>query len=988
MLKRFSILTVITLIIGIAALQSVAESISGTVVDNTGEDLVQNGWVQIRARNEDNGDWHDDWAGSDGSYQFGLYPGVWHVWVRVHERSGYWGSTTKSGEEGQPKYVVTVNQGDALVGYDFEILADSTPPVIDDVQVEGTPKAGEDIAISAQITDAGSSTLNPYRIYIRARKAGDPDEYFHHNSMKLDSDGRWRGYIRSWRVTTAGVEYFIEAVDYADNLVRNPSDGKENPLLIETINPSDATISGTVTDDGGAPLEGARVEAGRHEGGGAYAYTDASGNYSLEVAAGTWNIHTVELENYYPVNPPRRPDPINEPFKFVDLYENIDVTSDTTTVDYPGYVVAMAEDPTPPNINFNITVLPSNGITISVHVDDPESGVYGGSPRFYWRFIDRDWGWNDIELRDWKYDPIKDEEVRDRIFEGDIRFDETGIIEYFFEAQNAAHVESTNPSPRPNDDPNQEPHGNYAVVIAAFTTDIANYRDEAGNTKFNDQLIGPGTIISAADPDGVLCGGFIADVTTPQTNPGEYGYMPVHSDDPDTIEDEGMLSGEMPTFYIFDEPNRRNTRVKIVSGDATWEKDANLNVDLEGFSVVRRIIELEQNWNLIGIAGEPYGGDTSVQSVLHSIEGQYELVIGYDPTGAIIFDPDPPEGVVNTMTNISNLYGFYIHMYEPSPLDVEIYSTSPTTPISMITGWNLPNYLPEDSRDVATALDSISAKYDWVKALYPRRGGFRVYNPGDLTHSTLQEMSPPFAYFILMNQDASLTYDVPPAPTSPPAHIQPMPVVQRGLIPTTSMMFFYGNITVHGQPAPKGTVVEAFDPDGVKIGKFVVREAGKFGYMPAYQDENVTSLDEGANPGDVIAFSINGQPAITDKTTTWTKFGDRVKLTLRLDKSSEKVIPEKFTLEQNYPNPLNPETWIPYQLPQDATVVIQIYSATGELVRTLDLGRKSAGFYFSKQRAAYWDGRNSLGEQVASGVYFYTIKTGKFTATKRMIVVR
>ena len=91
-------------------------------------------------------------------------------------------------------------------------------------------------------------------------------------------------------------------------------------------------------------------------------------------------------------------------------------------------------------------------------------------------------------------------------------------------------------------------------------------------------------------------------------------------------------------------------------------------------------------------------------------------------------------------------------------------------------------------------------------------------------------------------------------------------------------------------------------------------------------------------------------------------------LSVRLDGIGQ---PEQNLLLQNYPNPFNPETWIPYQLSEDSPVSISIYDTTGKLVRTLSLGFQSAGFYNSQGRAAYWDGRNALGERVASGIYFY-----------------
>ena len=99
-------------------------------------------------------------------------------------------------------------------------------------------------------------------------------------------------------------------------------------------------------------------------------------------------------------------------------------------------------------------------------------------------------------------------------------------------------------------------------------------------------------------------------------------------------------------------------------------------------------------------------------------------------------------------------------------------------------------------------------------------------------------------------------------------------------------------------------------------------------------------------------------------------------------------LPAKTALLQNYPNPFNPETWLPYQLTQDAPAIISIYNANGQLVRILRLGNQKAGTYMAKNRAAYWDGRNSFGGEVASGVYFYTLRAGDFTAVRKMVLLK
>ena len=139
--------------------------------------------------------------------------------------------------------------------------------------------------------------------------------------------------------------------------------------------------------------------------------------------------------------------------------------------------------------------------------------------------------------------------------------------------------------------------------------------------------------------------------------------------------------------------------------------------------------------------------------------------------------------------------------------------------------------------------------------------------------------------------------------------------------------------------------------------------------------------------GDVIEIQVSdsagniiGEPKVY---TVTQEMLENALISIALEASPE---PEKAMLLQNYPNPFNPETWIPYQLATSADVRISIYAADGKLVRRLDLGHQPVGMYRHRSRAAYWDGKNDVGESVASGVYFYTLTAGDFSATRKMIV--
>ena len=100
------------------------------------------------------------------------------------------------------------------------------------------------------------------------------------------------------------------------------------------------------------------------------------------------------------------------------------------------------------------------------------------------------------------------------------------------------------------------------------------------------------------------------------------------------------------------------------------------------------------------------------------------------------------------------------------------------------------------------------------------------------------------------------------------------------------------------------------------------------------------------------------------------------------------LTPRETELLANYPNPFNPETWIPYRLAEDALVTLTIYDLSGQVVRTLNVGHRIAAAYESQSKAIYWNGKNSLGEQVASGVYYYSLTAGEFSATRKMVILK
>ena len=145
-----------------------------------------------------------------------------------------------------------------------------------------------------------------------------------------------------------------------------------------------------------------------------------------------------------------------------------------------------------------------------------------------------------------------------------------------------------------------------------------------------------------------------------------------------------------------------------------------------------------------------------------------------------------------------------------------------------------------------------------------------------------------------------------------------------------------------------------------------------------------------AQIGDILEISAQSpNPFIGVKPLRYTVTAEDVKQSLiQLPELVSYEIPAETELLHNYPNPFNPETWIPYRLAEDAFVTLTIYDQTGQVVRTINVGHQIASVYESRSKAIYWDGRNGLGETVASGVYFYHLSAGDFSATRKMLILK
>ena len=201
-------------------------------------------------------------------------------------------------------------------------------------------------------------------------------------------------------------------------------------------------------------------------------------------------------------------------------------------------------------------------------------------------------------------------------------------------------------------------------------------------------------------------------------------------------------------------------------------------------------------------------------------------------------------------------------------------------------------------------------------------------------------------------------------------------------------------LDVHGSVVDEitGLIKEGFR---VKVKNLATKAAlSNVTSVEAADGYNITFVDladsYAARVGDVLEITVDSpDPLVGVRPVRHTVTVDDVKNSLiELESLIAYEIPAETELLRNYPNPFNPETWIPYRLAEDADVSLTIYDAYGSLVRSVDIGHQIAAVYDTRAKAIYWDGRNQFGEQVASGLYFYHLSAGDFSGTRRMVILK
>lgn len=352
-----------------------------------------------------------------------------------------------------------------------------------------------------------------------------------------------------------------------------------------------------------------------------------------------------------------------------------------------------------------------------------------------------------------------------------------------------------------------------------------------------------GTVVQAVTLRGDVAGCFLV------LEAGQYGYMSIFGEDPGVI--PGMREGEIVEFRVNGVP-------AVTAPSLYWTNDQDLHqVELAIGAAEAQCSWLQPEWNLVSFAKEP--PVPVVESVLRSVEGRYCRVLG--EAGIYDCDLDP---VYRTLQEMHPGEGYYLRLDTGLGANLRMIGVPVpvTTAIPLHEGWNWAGYLPTATLPITVALASIEGQYDLVHGLK------ETFNPADPGHSYLRQMERGQGYLIRATEVVSLTYPAG-AGQAPALQTVTEPSPCGGVSPTPSFTLVYGAVTLGGQPAPPGTVVEVLTPRDEVAGCFVVWRPGDYGYARAYGADNGDPPIPGFQRGEVLRFRVNGVLAEASIDLTW-----------------------------------------------------------------------------------------------------------------------
>ncbi len=314
-------------------------------------------------------------------------------------------------------------------------------------------------------------------------------------------------------------------------------------------------------------------------------------------------------------------------------------------------------------------------------------------------------------------------------------------------------------------------------------------------------------------------------------------------------------------------------------------------------------ISLVESWNLISGWVNPH--NTNIGVVQRPISGAYVVILGFDQGGQSYYPDVPLE--VNTLKEVDAEHGYWVKVKRGREQgsrgavaalhNLRLVGTAfpENRELALDSDWNLVSFLSRTQMGVVEGLRSVDEEYTAVLGF--KEGALSYYPHLPAGFSTLSTLDPLSGYWIRMSHEATLRYPrTQPGDTGATgltggdpdaehrAHLARQAEQATGVQPTNTWGNFYGlAASVDGEPVPVGALVQVFDTDRVPCGAGMVTEPGQYGLLACYGDDSTTDEDEGASPGDVLTFTINGQPATVNREAVWTAHGDLIEVNLETE---------------------------------------------------------------------------------------------------------
>ena len=477
-----------------------------------------------------------------------------------------------------------------------------------------------------------------------------------------------------------------------------------------------------------------------------------------------------------------------------------------------------------------------------------------------------------------------------------------------------------------------------------------------------------GSVVDAYDPDGDHVGSWMV------SEAGKYGFMPVYRDDFTTEEDDGADPGDLISFYINGQP-------ATADGPRVWTQNGDRFLVCLNYSQTnQRVCCLKPGWN--SISWNVNSEIDDITAIFGPIMDQIDVILSFEEVG-LTYDPDLPD--FSTLLSADHLHGYWVKVLsEDSCLElvIEGLPVLVNQPNKVEQGWNFVSYLPSVELPTPSALVSQAGN---LRIALGYDGGALTYDPALPEFSTLQTLKPCFGYWLKVYNTSMLVY---PGFGAPGIELAPQTEagalaklgVQDELVPTPSWMSIYSSdLRLDGRPVSAGSEIRALNTDGALVGFASTGVAGKLMLTPVYGA--IGPDTRGLRDGEPFTLEVNGIP--TNEVFTWAGDGARQEVTALTAKETGSTLPSEFALSQNYPNPFNPSTKIAFSVPSADHVTLEVYNVLGAKVITLLDGNVAMG-----ETVVEWNGRDSDGNSVASGVYFYTLKQGAKIETKKMALMK